>query len=42
MEILDKIAEFEEKKLELYTKTKSVQKFLQNNDLEKSGVVVCE
>jgi hypothetical protein len=41
IKILDKISEFEEKKLELYTKTKSVQKFFQDNNLEKLGVVDC-
>jgi len=40
--ILDKIAEFKEKKISLYSHTQSIQKFLQNKDLQKSGVVVCE
>ena len=39
--ILDKIAEFREKKLELYSHTQSIQKFM-HNYLGKSGVIDCE
>lgn len=42
LEILDKIAEFQRMKVSLYSHTQSVQKFLQNGDLEKLGVVDCE
>jgi len=40
LEILDKIAEFRNLKLELYSHTQSVQRYV--NDNSKSGVVNCE
>ena len=40
LEILDKITEFRNLKLELYSHTQSVQRYV--NDNSKSGVVNCE
>ena len=41
LKILDTIAEFRKSKLELYSHTQSVKKFIKNNETE-SGVIDCE
>lgn len=40
--ILSKISEFKEKKISLYSHTQSVQNYLQNYELVKMGVGMCE
>lgn len=42
LKIHSKILEFEEKKMSLYSYTQGVQKYLQDCNLTKTGVVMCE
>ena len=42
LEILDKISEFQESKLSLYSHTQTVQNFLKNNESMQLGGIYCE